>query len=83
MKTPRSEFRLRTAKPVVEDEAVIVRAQAILAAHEELGVDLELSAEDRRTLRIVARRASTAAALHPNEPVELSPYMVALLRLED
>ena len=52
-------------------EKMFERAQALLAAYEATGA-VELSAEDKRCLQIVAARARAVS-------VELSTYMAALL----
>jgi uncharacterized protein YcfL len=79
----RAEFRLNTQATVtVDEDHICVRAQAILAAHAELKT-ANLSAEDEAVLRAVVRRAKNARLKnYENYPVEVSPYVAALLRLE-
>jgi len=79
MSTAPATFRL--TQPI-EEESIFVRAQSLIDAHAK-GTLKTLSNNDRRVIAAVVRRAKRAAKAHPNTGVEISPYMVALMRLED
>jgi len=77
----------RTPRKIVtvtlpDDDALFVRAQAIVAAHQDLPIS-ELTPEDASVLRQISQRARRAARSHPNMEIEISPYVASLLRLED
>ncbi len=61
---------------------IIARAQAIIAAHQDLNCTV-LTPEEEAVLRAVVDRARRANRMHPAVQVEVSPYVAALLRLDE
>lgn len=70
----------RLTQPI-EEESVFVRAQSIIEAHAR-GEIKTLCESDRRALMQCFHRAKKAASVHANSEIEMSPYMVSVLRLE-